>query len=286
MAVYKRGYQRYQGQLTGRFTRLMALPRYAWARLFQQRLLLVVLVASIFWPIACALFIYVSNHAELWQGMAPGLAKFLEIDGQFFMVFMDSQATFALLLAALTGPGLIAPDLANNALPLYFSRPLSRAEYVLARMMVLIGILSLVTWIPGLLLFGMQTGMAGWTWFSRNWHLGAAVFAGFALWILLLSLVALACSAYVKWRLVAGALVLGFFFVLGGAAELMNAVLRVRWAIVFSPVRASNTVWRALLGLDPPDGPSALACAAALAVLGALLCVVLERKLRPVEVIS
>lgn len=286
MAIYKRGYQRYQGELTGRFTRIMTLPRFAWARLFQQRLLLIVLVASIFWPLACAIFIYVSNHAELWQGMAPGLAKFLEINGNFFLVFMNAQSSFALLLAALTGPGLIAPDLANNALPLYFSRPLSRTEYVLARMMVLIGILSLVTWIPGVLLFGMQTGMAGWTWFSRNWYLGAAVFSGFALWILLLSLVALACSAYVKWRLVAGALVLGFFFVLAGAAELVNAVLRVKWAVVFNPLRSAYTIWCGLLGVDPPDGPSAITCAIALGLIGALLCLVLERKLRPVEVIS
>ena len=44
------------------------------------------------------------------------------------------QAVFSVLLAALSGPGLIAPDLANNALPLYFSRPLTRVDYVAARM--------------------------------------------------------------------------------------------------------------------------------------------------------
>ena len=286
MAVYKRGYQRYRGPLTGHWIRLLALPRYAWERLFQQRLVIIVLMASIIWPLACAAFIYVSNHSELWQGMAPDMARFLEINGRFFLVFMNFQASVAVLLAALSGPGLIAPDLANNALPLYFSRPLSRVEYVLARMTVLIGMLSLVTWIPGLLLFAMQSGMAGWNWFSRNWTLGVAVFAGFALWILLLSLVALASSAYVKWRIIAGALVLGFFFVLAGAAELVNAVLRVDWAATFNPARAAYTVWCGLLGVEPPSGPGALACILGLAGMGVLLCLVLERKLRPVEVVS
>ena len=38
MAVYKRGYQRYDGPLRGGWTRFMVLPRYAWQRLYQQRL--------------------------------------------------------------------------------------------------------------------------------------------------------------------------------------------------------------------------------------------------------
>ena len=35
MAVYKRGYRRYAGPLTGRWTRFMVLPRYAWRRLYR-----------------------------------------------------------------------------------------------------------------------------------------------------------------------------------------------------------------------------------------------------------
>ena len=53
---------------------------------------------------------------------------------------------FAIVLAALVGPSLVAPDLANGALSLYFSRPQSRTEYIVARMLVLVGLLSLITW--------------------------------------------------------------------------------------------------------------------------------------------
>ena len=38
MAVYKRGYRPYRGPLTGRMARFMVLPRTAWRRLYQQRL--------------------------------------------------------------------------------------------------------------------------------------------------------------------------------------------------------------------------------------------------------
>src|SRR5262249_15078651 len=65
---------------------------------------------------------------------------------------------------------------------------------------------------------------SGWSWFRENWALGAGIFFGFLLWILFVGLVAMASSALVGWRIVAGALVLGFFFVLAGAAELANAV--------------------------------------------------------------
>lgn len=285
MAVYKRGYQRYQGALTGRWTRFLVMPRFVWPRLMEQKMILIVLMASLFWPLACVTFIYISNHSELWSGLGD-LGKFLQIDGTFFRYFMDTQAVMAVILAALAGPGLIAPDLSHNGLPLYFSRPLSRLDYVLARLFTLAAILSLVTLLPAALLFAMQGGLAGVDWLFRNWRLPVGVFVGFSLHILMVSLVALACSAWVKWRTIAGALVVGFFFILAGASELLNNVLEVTWGILFNPARSLYTVWSAMLGVDAGEGPGAWACTFALLVLAGLLGLVLEKKLRPVEVIS
>jgi ABC-2 type transport system permease protein len=199
---------------------------------------------------------------------------------------MYVQAGFAVFIAALAGPGLIAPDLANNALPLYFSRPLTRAHYALARLTVLMGMLSVVTWIPGAMLFGLQVALAGGSWFRAHWTLGAGMVVGFLVWLLILSLVAMASSAYVKWRVVAGAVSLAFFFILSGVAAMIDEVLRVTWGHVIDPVWAVNQVWYALLGLPPVEGPSPGASAWALAVMILLLAVVIERKLRPVEVVS
>jgi ABC-2 type transport system permease protein len=189
-------------------------------------------------------------------------------------------------LAALAGPGLIAPDLANNALPLYFSRPITRWSYALARLTVLVGMLSVVTWIPGLILFGLQAGLAGGSWFRANWTLGLGMVVGFLVWLLILSLVAMASSAYVKWRVVAAAVSLAFFFILGGVAEVIDNVLRVTWGHIIDPAWAVNRVWCALLGVDAPRGPGAAASAWALAAMILLLVAVIERKLRPVEIVS
>jgi len=286
VAVYRRGYQRYQGPIGGRWSRFMVLPRFAWQRLFQQRLVILVMIVALIWPLLCALFIYLSNHAELLKGFGKQFQSFVQVNGNFFMIFMRIQAFFAVFLAALCGPGLIAPDLSNNALPLYFSRPLSRVDYALARLTTLLGMLSLITWIPGLLLFGIQAGMAGGSWAYNNWRLGAGIFAGFALWILLISLVALAGSAYARLRVIAGGLVLGFFFILGGVSVMINAVFRDTWGHALNPAWAAGRLWYAMLDVSSPQGPGVAACLAVLIVMMLLLLVVLERKLRPVEVIT
>lgn len=286
MAVYKRGYRRYRGVLTGRWTRFMVLPRYAWRRLYQQRLVILLTMVALVWPILCAGFVYLTNHVDLLQGLDREFLEFIRVDGRFFSIFMYVQAGFAVALAALAGPGLLAPDLANNALPLYFSRPLTRWGYGIARLTVLVGMLSIVTWVPGLLLFGFQVALAGGGWFLANWTLGAGMVAGFLLCLLLLGLVAMAASAYVRWKVVAGAVSLAFFFILAGVSEMINGVFRVTWGHLLDPAWAMNRVWCALLGVKPPDGPGAWASAAALAAMIALLVAVVERKLRPVEIVS
>lgn len=286
MAVHKRGYQRYDGPRTGFWTRLMVLPRYAWEGLMQQRQIIALFIAALFWPLACLSFIYLSNHKELLIGMPEGFIAMLAIDGEFFVNFMSVQATFAVFLAAFAGPSLIAPDLANGALSLYFSRPLSRPLYVLSRMLVLAGVLSPVTWVPGVVLFAVQSSLAGWSWTGENWALGVGVFFGLVLWMVFVALVAMTSSAYVRWRVVSGGLVLGFFFVLTGATELTSAVLGATWPVAFNPAFASNQIWHWMLGVDALNGPSALQCFLTMTALSAFLLYVLDRKLRPVEVIA
>jgi len=285
MAVYRRGYQRYQGPVRGRGARFMVLPRFAWRGLFAQRLVVLLTVVAMIWPLLCALFIYLTNHADLLKGLGKQFQSFIEVNGNFFMVFMNVQAAFAVFLAALTGPGLIAPDLVNNALPLYFSRPITRPEYVVARFLTLFGMLSIVTWIPGLLLFGMQAAMADKGWLRANWELGTGMIAGFAIWISLVSLVALASSALARLKVVAGGIVLAFFFILSGVSLMINGVFRATWGSALNPAWTVRRLWYAMLQLDPPAGPGVTACLLVLAAITLLLVSIIERKVRAVEVI-
>ena len=98
----------------------------------------------------------------------------------------------------------MAPDLRNNGLPLYLSRPFSRTEYVLGKMAVLVVLLSLDhldSRAAALLLPGLPGGrrLAG----ATTCGSALAIFVGSWAWILVVSLVALAISAWVKWKPVA-----------------------------------------------------------------------------------
>jgi len=284
MSVYRRGYQRYQGKIEGRWKRFLVLPRFSWRAMFRQRLVILLLVSAMVWPILCAAFIYFNNNAELVNKMP--LQSFFEINDGFFISFMTAQKLFAVFLAALTGPGLIAPDVANNALQLYFSRPLTRLDYAGGRLAALMGLLSLITWIPGLAIFIMQAAMAGNGWGAGNWRLGFGMFTGFMLWIFLVSLAALASSAWVKLRVIAGGLILGFFFILSGIAGMINGVFRGTWGYLLNPSWTAERIVCAISGTEVPDSPGAASAIAAFLVVLLLLALMLERKLRPVEVVS
>ena len=91
---------------------------------------------------------------------------------------------FAFFLTLLIGPPLVSRDLTNNALPLYLCRPFSRAEYVVGKMAVLLILLSLITWVPGLLLFLFQAYLEGGGWIAANLWIAGAIFVGSLVWIL------------------------------------------------------------------------------------------------------
>ena len=103
---------------------------------------------------------------------------------------------------------------------------------------------------------------------------------------LVLSLVAMASSAYVKWRIVAAAVSLAVFFILSGVAEMIDQVFRVTWGHIIDPAWSVNQVSRALLGIELAEGPGAVASAVSLGALILILALVIERKLRPVEIVS
>jgi hypothetical protein len=129
MAVYKKTYRPYDGELTGSWRRLLVIPRYAFEDLNRSRFLTIFFLASFIYPLVCALIIYVRHNASALTLLgAQGADRFIAINVVFFMSLLGWQSMLALFLASFIGPGQISPDLANNALSLYLARPFSRAE--------------------------------------------------------------------------------------------------------------------------------------------------------------
>ncbi|MFL6232946.1 MAG: hypothetical protein ACJ76N_07415 [Thermoanaerobaculia bacterium] len=261
MAVYERNYGRYRGDLTPEWSRFLILPRYAWKDVLDSRIFVGFFFLCFLLPFAGLLIIYLHHNLaalKLFNLPLDQLKEALPIDANFFRRGIEFQSWLCFLLALSVGPALVAPDLRNNGLPLYLSRPFSRTEYVLGKLMVLVGLMSLITWVPGLLLFFFQGYLEGAGWMADNLRIGFAILAGSWSWILVVSLVVLAISAWVKWKPVARISLLIVFFVLTGFAEALNATLDTWWGFLLSLSTAMDKVWAALFGLEVSDNRLAL----------------------------
>jgi ABC-2 type transport system permease protein len=298
MAVHKRAYRPYEGPLTPERWRLLVLPRYSFRELFESRVLLAFFVLCFVPFLAELTVVYVANSAParalLGLDDRPDV-----IGGEFFFLALGIQSTLAFLLTAWVAPVLVSPDLVNGALPLYLSRPFSRAEYVAGKALVLVALLSAITWVPVLTVFGVQAGLAGRDWLWQNLRLSWATFLGASLWIVVLTLLGLALSACIRWRLVASAAVVATFFVGTAFGEMWREVLRNPWGRLANLSYLVSVVWRSLFGLPSQrpvaremfeerrlgDVPTWAACAA-LAAACALFVWLLNKRLRAREVVS
>ena len=253
MAVYKRNYKRYEGALTGERWRFTILPRYAIATVFESKLFTSFFTFAIIPPLVAAGLIYVKQNIEALQSLNLQPLQFLDIDADFFLTLFTVQTVLSFFIVAYIGPGLVAPDLANNALPLYLSRPFTRTEYVMGKLAVLVALTSLVTWIPGLLVVGVQVNAAGFSWLWENLRLPIGIFIGSWIWILTISLVALAISAWVKLRPIATASLFGVFFVGAGFGEAANGILGLYpgWGSLLNLRNTMQRLWIWLL--QPPE---------------------------------
>ena len=247
MSVYKRSYRSYSGGLTPAWSRFLVVTRYGMADAWRSRITTVLFVACMGPAVIAASMIYLMNSdaAKALLGMQQAF-EYLKIDSTYFFRIFFIQSWFALVMTAWVGPRLMAPDLANNGLSLLLSRPISRGEYMAGKLAVLGVLLSAVTWVPGLLLFSLQAGLAE-SWVGPNLHIAFGLVLSGLLWILVLSLLVFAVAAWVKWRMLATLLVFALIFVPAGMGGMFNFVLNTRWGSAVNIPRLANIVWEWLM---------------------------------------
>ncbi len=293
MAVYDRTFRRYKGPVKSQTWRFLVLPHYIFKDIFKSKLLVFFYALCFIYPLVLAVGIYFRNNLDvLEQVVPPDAFDLFQVDAGTFEFLLNIQGqSFAFLLTLFVGPGLISRDLANNGLPLYLSRPISRAEYVLGKISVLFILLSGITWVPGLMLFGLQSSLDEGDWMTRHLRVAFGITVGSWVWILFLALVALALSAWVRWRPVAAFLMFmvfatGSFFALMINLLFFGGARERDWGYLVDPLQLIRIVWSGLLGTRSPDGPPVVVAWIALAVMAAFLLLILNRKLRAYEVVT
>jgi len=304
MAVYEHNYRNYAGPLTPEWSRFLIIPRHAFRDVFKSKLF-TAFFAICFLPLLVeAVLIYLHHNVNALSILRVNVRELIPIDASFFQTFVNVQNGFAFFVALLVGPPLVSRDLRNNALPLYLCRPFSRTEYVAGKMSVLLILLSLMTWVPQLLLFLFQSYLEGARWFVDNLWIASAIFIGSVVWILLLALISQAVSALVKWRVIASGAILGLFFIPSVFAEVVNVIFRTRWGSIISLGALMKNISAGLFGtfertttfVTDFDGdvvnrvvltePPLWASWAALFVVCAICLALLSRKVKAYEVVK
>jgi ABC-type transport system involved in multi-copper enzyme maturation permease subunit len=289
LSVYKHNYRAYTGRVTPLWSRVAVVARYGLQEIWSSKISIGLFTLSLLPSIVFLVLMYVSNNPIARMLITRGNAQQgLPINGEFFLVMLEIQCWFALVITAWIAPRLITFDLADNALPILLSHPISRIGYVTGKFAALFGSLSLITWVPCLLLFTYQAYSSPQGWLSANFQIGWGLVLGALLWIGLLTFFGLALSSWVKWRAVATGLIIAAVFVPSGVGGIITGILHTRWGFLLNVPVSMTQLWGRLLGAHEMPPNVALPSAAILIMLAvvSLVCIaMLNARIRAREVV-
>lgn len=286
MAVYEQVYRPYAGPLTAERGRFAVLTRFAFAEVFRSRILTAFYTLSFAPTLIGALWIYLHHNVTALAALDLEAGALGSIDAGFFLQLLSKQAFFfGGVLAIFVGPPLISADLANGALPLYFSRPLSRAEYVSGKLAVLVVLLSTVSLVPGIALYALQAFLGGKAWIVEQARLALAIPVGCAIWVVAVSLLVLAVSTIARRRIVAQAYLFGVVIAGSAVGNAVRFQFDAPWGLVFNLPEVMRSLWGQLYGVDLEAALHPAVAWAALAAWCAAALLILWKRLQAYEVV-
>lgn len=218
-AVYDRGYRPYEGPRGGRTAARRALYRASLRRAlglrrpWRQKIAPWVLLAIAVVPA-------IVNVGVTYLTRDTPAADITFFTYREYVGISNSLLVFV----ALTAPDLLCPDRRQHVLPLYFSRPLTGLDYVLAKVGAMFSILFAFGFLPHVVLFigQMLVSDDGSLTYARDnldvlWKVPSSV----ALLSLFYAVVGMALASTTTRRITAGAIIVGVFLV----SSIVSAVL-------------------------------------------------------------
>jgi ABC-2 type transport system permease protein len=153
MPIYEQSYRRWEARGPLRSVRFWPITREALALILAKRAFLGLLVLVWLPFVFRVIQVYVVTRF-------PEAGRLLPVDGRLFGEFLNQQVGLTLLLSIFGGAGLIANDLRTGAILVYLSRPLTRRDYVIGKLSVLMLLNYSATLAPGLALYAISLALA------------------------------------------------------------------------------------------------------------------------------
>jgi len=152
MPIHDHSYRHWEGELKSHTFRWWVITREGLRIILRRKLFLIFILA----PPAISylvhgVMIYFANVSKDIVG-----TKIISVDPKFFFDFLTRQTFYVVIICVFGGSSLIANDLKNNALQLYFSKSLTRRDYLLGKFAIIMVLMAFVTLLPGILLFAQN----------------------------------------------------------------------------------------------------------------------------------
>jgi ABC-2 type transport system permease protein len=205
MPIYDQAYRKYEARAALRKVRFWPITREALRLVLARRAFIGLLIA------AFAPFLFRVGQVWLFTQF-PEAGRLLPVDGRLFGDFLNQQIGLTVILSVFGGAGLLASDLRTGAILVYLSRPLTRRDYVLGKLGVLLALNLSITLLPGLLLYLISLALAPGQFAKWElWWIAPAVTLHAFLIALSVSLLVLAVSSLSRSARVAGLGFVGLF---------------------------------------------------------------------------
>lgn len=279
MPIRDQSYRRYAGPRREPGGAWLVIAAAGIRALLARKLFLAVLLAAWGQFFVRAVIFYLSANFPSLNVLAPSVETFRQ--------FFEMQEIFVLFVTVYAGSGLVANDRRSNALQIYLSKPLGRAEYVAGKLGVLGFFLLLVTLAPALALLLLEVMFS-----ASLAFLGAHPFLVPAITLYALTEVALAsCTMLALSSLstsarYAAVLYAGAIFFTAAVFAILRGVTRSSMLAWLSPRANLDQIGDVVFRLPPRFESPWLLSVLVVALLIGLSLLVLERRVRGVEVVT
>ena len=282
MPIHDQGYRRYRGEKARTGTGWMVIARAGIRTMLARRAFLGLLLIAAVPFVVRAVQIYLSTTVAQ-------AAQLIPVTAETFRDYLDGtlQHVIVFFITVYVGAGLIANDRRANALQIYLSKPLTRAEYIFGKLAILATFLLLVTWVPAVVLLIVQIAFAGnFTFFVRNIYLFPAITLFSFLEVAMVASTMLALSSLSnssRYVAILYAVVLFFTQAIYGVTYAVTRSSVFSWMSFFGNLsQVGSVIFRQPLKYDTPWPVSLLVILASIVVSA----VILERRVRGVEVVA
>jgi ABC-2 type transport system permease protein len=280
MPIYEQAYRKYEAREEARRIRFWPITREALRLVLSKRAYIGLMVVAFIPFLVRVVQVYVVTRF-------PEAGRVLPVDGRLFGEFLNQQIGFTLLLSIFGGSGLVANDLRTGAILVYLSRPLTRRDYILGKLGVVLALNLAVTLVPGLLLYVVALGLAPdlFLKWSLAWLPPAIVLHSFVI-SLVISLLTLAVSALSRSARVAGLAFAGLVIGLEIVRAVLVAMTDRPLAHVLSVQADLRAVGSAIFGITVRGVAPAAYPPIVLALLMVGCLLVLRSRVRAVEIVT